>query len=236
MASLSSCARTLGLNKGYLSKLSKLPWFPVKGDDGYDPEELRTAIAANVRTRKPEVLPLEQAARESSATTFTKEKSDAVELDAHERGLVEKLKNPATSALEKSEAGYALASYRVAKSTEEGTLGARDFDDMKKQSEELRRARQAQIELDQQAGTLISRSVAKLVLGELVGRLIGILNNFENNAGVQFEIWLGDEKFHALPVEERLLQMRSWFEKQTHLLRSVGADEIEALVVEFCKK
>ena len=49
--SLTKLAAELKRSKGYISKVSKRPWFPAKETDGWDVAKVRAAIDANVRGR-----------------------------------------------------------------------------------------------------------------------------------------------------------------------------------------
>lgn len=229
--SLSQLARALGRDKGDLSRWSKLPWFPARDADGnWNVDLVRAALDANVRSRRKqkEELPLEAAARQAAQPQAPASKTP----DARETELIAVLKNPASTPVAIAEAGHALAAYHLGLAAEKGIPGTAAFEGMKKQSEELRRALQAQLELDQQQGVLIKRDSAKEVIGACVRILVDVTSTLENTAALEIEIWISNDEFKTLSVEGRRERVRTWFEQQTRALRTIGADKIEAMVTE----
>jgi hypothetical protein len=147
-------------------------------------------------------------------------------------GLVATLLRGDASPLEISRATVQLAARTYGQGLVSGSVGARALDELKRALEELRRGEEDYLSLEIRRGLLIPRDVAKSVAGGLAGRLVGVLNNVESMLETQVEIWIGDLGFRDLPTEKRRRQVRDWFDAHARALRTMEADEVEAMVVE----
>lgn len=211
ITTLTGLAGALGRHKGYVSKLTKRSWFPAKGPDGWDLDEVRSAIAANVRQR-------------GKATSGARPRV------APDDPLLLALTDSDSDPLTIARTAARLAARAVAEGLVGGRPGARDLDNLKRTLEELRRSEEDYMALEVRRGELIERDVAKAVAGGLAQRLIEILNNVEAMLPTQFEIWAGDESFMEETTERRARQIRDWFDAQAVALRSTTADSIEAMI------
>jgi hypothetical protein len=206
-----------------LCRWSRRPGFPVDRKRGakplFDLDEVRAWLDANTRSRRPEL--------QSSAIP---QPLPARELDAHEAALVRVLEDPGATDLERAEAGYALASKIVATAHRAGNLGVQQLENLKKQGEELRKAKADAIDLAERRGELIGQDIAKAVAGALVLRLLEILNNIENMLATQFEIWMADQAFRALATDERTRRVRAWLEDYARTLRQAEYEVVIAAI------
>jgi len=216
---LTQLADALNLNKGYVSKLSRKPWWPPKTTNGWDVDACRLAIAENVRQRC------------GSRAEAQEQATPAPRVDPAD-GLVATLLRGDASPLEISRATVQLAARTYGQGLVSGSVGARALDELKRALEELRRGEEDYLSLEIRRGLLIPRDVAKSVAGGLAGRLVGVLNNVESMLETQVEIWIGDLGFRDLPTEKRRRQVRDWFDAHARALRTMEADEVEAMVVE----
>ena len=231
----------LGVDKGQLSKEMHRPGFPfdlVAGHKLGDVEEVRAWRAANIKPsmRRALRLPVQTIANSQaelpglapSAPVPAAPASRA--LSDQERRLADVLEDPAASDVEKAEASYAIACLKVSRGYKLDTLGARELDDLKKQSEELRSVRSEFMTLAERRGQLIERDVAIAVAGALAQRLLAILVSAENSIATQVEIWTADKKFLELGTEARGKLSRKWFGELARGLREMEANAVETMI------
>lgn len=237
---LKALSAALGVDKGQLSKEMKRPGFPfdlIADHKVCDAEEVRAWRAANIKPSMRRTRAVVQTIANQSdvaaplpAPTGVPAAPVARALTDQERKLASVLADPDAGDVEKAAASYAIACLKVSRGYESDKLGARELDDLKKQSEELRRVRSEFMTLAERRGELIERDVAKAVAGALVHRLLTILVTVENSMPTQFEIWLADKAFIDQGTEQRAQQIRKWFCDQARSLRTTEADAIEALI------
>lgn len=223
VTTLTQLAEALSRNKGYVSRLSKQPWFPQRGEDNsWDVEACQRAIAAN----------LAQRGRNKPAEAPPPVKA----LAAKDDQLVLALHGAETTEVQALEAAFRLATRHLANAATEGLLGAHDLQNITRASEELRRAKDAALDLDLRQGAVITRDQALAALGLLVGRLQTILNSVESLLGTQVEIWREDPHLHQLPTKDRARLVREWFAGQARNLYGEEAALAREALAEAAKE
>jgi len=237
---LKALSEALGLDKGQLSRESNRPGFPfdkVSGVRLFDAEEVRAWRVANVKPSRRrgtgqslQVQAADASPIAASSPAGSGEIPSPPELSAHEKELMRVLEDPQASEVSRAEAGFAIAGIAAAAAYRRGEMGVQHLENLKKQGEELRKAKADYIDLAERRGELIERDVAQELAGDLALRLVTILSNVENALATRFEIWMADPAFQALPTEQRQQQIRSWFEDQARTLRELEAAEIDALI------
>lgn len=216
---LTQLAKLLSRNKGYVSRLSKQPWFPQRGEDGaWDVDACQRAIDANLAQRgrrKPADAP-----------------PPAEALAAKDDQLVLALQGADSTEVQALDAAFRLATRHLANAATRGLLGTHDLQNMTRASEELRRAKDAALDLATRQGTVIARDQALAALGILVGRLQTILNSVENLLATQVEIWRDNPHLHQLPTKDRAHLVREWFAVQARNLYGAEAALAKAALAE----
>lgn len=130
------------------------------------------------------------------------------------------------------DAAFRLASAKIANAAQAGMLGPGDLAGLARASEELRRAREAQLDLAERQKRLVDRDVAAGAVGILVGRMLTVLNNVGNLLAPRVEEWREDPRHHQLDASARARVVREWFEEQVRTMRVEEADQVEAAMRE----
>lgn len=206
-------ARALSVDKATVSRWRTEPWFPKQDARGrYDVPEIRRLAAANGK-------------RVSAAAPG----GDHAGVSADHPDIVTLRSGTATPAQIRDAALHILAK-RFADGAVSGKGGIKDGDNISRALEELRRGEQADFELAVKRGEYIPRDTAKALGGALALKLVAILNTLENTLAAQVEQWQVDPEFQALGTDAKRLKIRTWIEAQGRALRTIGADELEALI------
>jgi predicted DNA-binding transcriptional regulator AlpA len=223
---LSQVATELGVAKALLYRESKRADFPA-------PESVRDGVGHWFPSKVSEwrVTHIKTRARKEKFSTV-EPSIVVVELSSREVELVAILRDPARSPLEKLRAGYEVASLSIARGVEKGALPARALDDMKRQSEELRKCEADELLLAQRRDDLIPRDDVKALLGECGRLMVGALDLVVNEISLQVDRWNGDAEFVALPTEERQRKVREWAEERVFNLRHHLSQEMKDMLVE----
>lgn len=141
------------------------------------------------------------------------------------------LRNAGVSPIERARAVLVAASSALADAidSEEGATG-RDFDSFRASLDGLRQAEAAYLELEQKRETLIDREAARAAMGGLARRFVLGLERLEVRVAAQVELWLADEAFRKLSVEERSRAVRAWVAAQTKQGRVEETAELDRLI------
>jgi len=220
-------ATATGFAEAALSRWSKEAGFPCDTDPAgsrwCDADEVVLWVAKNhpkAGHRRPQVSAPAQAPVAPQSKPLTE----------YEAGLVEILRDPSAKAEQKAEASYAVACLVVADEYAARSLGARGLEDVKKQGEELRKAREAYIDLARRRGELIDRIVLQAVAGAMANRLVSCCDRIVNSVGVQVDQWMIDSEFLTADTESRHRMVRAWVEQHFREVRTLEAGEIGRMI------
>lgn len=197
----------------------RVPYFNV--------EECRAWIVANKPGWFPQVVPLQPAPAEQPSA-----KPEGP--DERDKPLIEIIRNPESSHVEKIRASNQIAMNKLALATERGEVGVKHFSDLERVSKELRQAEADHIENARRLGELIPRAASLATLGDVVLLLITCKDSFVAALGPQVEIWQTDE-FRALDPEARLREARQWAEDKFRDVTALTSAEIRRLLDERLK-
>ena len=222
----SELAKALGVGKSYVTGLRKRPWFPAMHADGWDLAEVQRAMDVNLRRRKT-VPSAEQTSGIAPAGQAEPKRPPMVDPDDPRIAL---LMSGEAEAIDIARTSVQLAARTYAANISQDGAGARDLDNLKRALEELRRSEEGYLDLAERRGNLIQRHVAIAVVGQLVTRMVELLNTVEHLLATQVEIWHEDRRREDLPVEERRALVREWFNDQVRALRTTETDQIEELI------
>ncbi len=234
-------AAALGVSAARVSQLRKESWFPVAGDDGgWDVDEVRQAIAANVnprlaRHRKDEP---EKAKAKASATTTPRQRRPTPAAGLVAPALVNEdalavLEDGAATAAQQAIAARQLAAQAYAAAARSGRLGPKEMDGFKKALEEQRRTESGFLELEKKRGRVIAREVCAALCAQLARRCVLVLDQAEATLASQVEIWLSDDELAEMGAQDRQRVIRQWFHDFARGARETGAAEIEQLINEM---
>jgi len=221
---LRELAQKIGINAAQLSRESKKAGFPhvkVGSAKRFVAGDVLAWRAQNVRVRK-------------GATVETKSTppgpvSLADKNDPHIRALLGGDASPLTI----TRAAMQMASRRVAESAMAGTLGVGDLDGLKKTLQELRAAESDYDAMQIARGELVTITEVESVVGQCCSRLVRCLSVLENSIVTEIELWLADEKFRALPVDERKQRVRAFIARTCHQVREQEAKGVRGLMAEM---
>jgi hypothetical protein len=225
--SLAKCATRLGVTRSTVSRWSHRVGFPAN--------RVGSRLFANVdeiRSWAEREGLLRRGARSAGACKPAAAEVPTLELTSHEESLVTTLADPAATDLARVRASYALSCSEVARARRAGAVSGQLFANLARQSEELRRAEQAFVDLAERRGDLIPRDVAKAIAGAIVQRFIESLHNTENALAAQVEIWRDLPAFAAGSTEDRARAIRAWFAGHARAVRETDAAALERLAVE----
>lgn len=224
---LSAAAKVLGISKTSLLRAVRGETGPGlvaerRGGLGFfvDLDAARVYVEAH--------FPRATATPSGAAVPSISDAPSALPLAAEDESLLAVLKSPSASAVDLLDAALRLAARRVAQAGAVGVLGARDVADLTRASEELRRAREAALDLAERQKRVIDRDVAAGAVGDLVERLIQILNSVQTMLPAQVEQWREDPHHHNLSAKDRARVVMEWFEAQARSMRIEVCDQVEA--------
>lgn len=215
-------ADALGTSKTRAAELAKEPWFPPKGPDGsWDVRTVKKAYEDFREGRFAAPSPTVHAVAAPPAP------GDGLNEDRL-RQILETEDDPEKIA-------HAVMQL-MARSIATSGLSVKHVVAMKMALEEARKGASGYLKIAQERGELVKRTVAKVVIGDVVQRAVRILERYEVELAARVEAWFGDEKFRAMTSEERARAIRAWAQAKTHDLRSTEAKEIEDLVAAEVKE
>lgn len=215
----------IGLTQGYVSRLLRGDGAPEKGPDGYDVEEVRRWHRKRKRRESPR--PTGKGSR-SGGPRSTRAKSAKRKDKSAKSAEVDSADTP----IEILRAAVQLAAECLRASAEDGTLGVREFDALKKATDGLRLGEAALLKLQVERAELLTRDQAAAVAGFLGQRCNEVINDVRSRLAPQVLVWFGDPEFVALPERDKERAVRAWVDDRTHSARDAAARALDELIAE----
>ena len=217
-------AQKIGVNAAQLSRESNRAGFPhvkVGSARRFIAGDVLAWRARNVRIRTTGAGP-EKSAPKGPVSLAGKN-------DRYIKALMSGDADPLTI----TKAAMQMASRQVAEAAMAGTLGVGDLDGLKKTLQELRAAEADYDAMQIARRELVTIAEVEAVVGQSCSRLVRCVSVLENSIVTEVELWLADEKFRALPVDQRKQRVRAFIARTCHQVREQEAKGARALMAEM---
>lgn len=249
--SLSQLGAAMGITKQRAAIVSREPWFPPKGEAGWDVDEVLRARARRSRGEPVDVatapapavavaeapvhtsLSRAIAASPGPAPPITKNElvtklgprhapAAVVELGADDADAdLIRILNESTDLLEVAKVTTLLAAKNYARHPRDDEAA----ETLQKAIDMRRKMENDGLELAKKRGELIARDVAIAIVGAYCRRFVMAGERMAPRFAAQVEMYLSDEQFKARPVEERKRLTRDWVQAQMRAVRLSEKDD-----------
>lgn len=211
-------ADLLGVSKRWAQKLKRRSWFPPRGPDGWDHQEVLDAYAANVSAAKEE--------EPRKAPGLGAEL--AQDLDAKLAQLDELDDEGPDAQLCAARSVLVLACAQLAADLRGGGARASSWQAAARALAELRQAERAAHELALARKELIPRSHVAQVSSDIHRSAAQLIEGAGAGLATQVLIWFSDQGFAALNSEAQARAVRHWWKAHTDAFRRAWAEKLRA--------
>lgn len=189
---------------------------PTGGEPLFDLAEVREWLARHKPAKKPPALQIPAVSA-----------PEPLPQDADEARLLAILNSPSATPLEIADAGFRLSARDLSRAYSTRNMAARHLEGFAKQSDAVRKAKDAHLDQAEREGRLIDRDVVLAMLGEALHRLHGCFAQLKNELPAQVQVWIEDKDFLALANEGRARVIYEWAERRASEIRAIDAAELE---------
>jgi len=131
--------------------------------------------------------------------------------------FIDVLADPFATPVDKARATYNLSTLRLSQMARQGAVSGNMLGDISKTLQELRRAEEGYMQIEERRGLLIPLDLCQEVVGELVRRLNDVCNRLVALLSTEIEVWMAED----VKSNERKRKIRAWLFAQMHEIKTL---------------